>query len=65
MWDGMPEVLPIQGAIVATVFCVIAFWKVIKGVRGSEAVIWNTVGIVTLIYLFTSAAWIASGSAVD
>ena len=65
MWDGMPEVLPIQGAIVAAVFCAIAFWKVIKGVHGSEAIIWNTVGIVTLIYLFTSAAWIASGSALD
>lgn len=65
MWDGMPSVLPIQGAIVAAVFCVIAFWKVVKGARGSEAVIWNTVGIVTLLYLFTSAAWIASGSAFD
>lgn len=63
MWDGMPEVLPIQGAIVAAVFCVIAFWKVVRGVRGTDAIIWNTVGIVTLLYLFSSAAWIASGSA--
>lgn len=65
MWDGMPEVLPIQGAMVAAVFCVIAFWKVIRGVRGTDAILWNTVGIVTLLYLFTSAAWIASSSAFD
>ena len=65
MWDGMPEVLPIQGAMVAAVFCVMAFWKVIRGVRGTDAILWNTVGIVTLLYLFTSAAWIASGRAFD
>ncbi len=65
MWNGMPTGLPIQGLIVATVFCVIAFRKVMKGARGSEAIIWNTVGILTLLYLFTSAAWIASGSAFD
>jgi hypothetical protein len=61
MWDGMPDVLPIQGAIVAAVFCAIAFWKVIRGVRGSEAIIWNTVGVITLIYLFTSVAWLITG----
>jgi hypothetical protein len=61
MWDGMPEVLPIQGAIVALVFLVIAFIKVIRGVKGTDAVIWNTVGIVTLLYLFTSVAWFATG----
>jgi hypothetical protein len=63
MWDGMPDVMPIQGAIVAAVFCAIAFWKVIRGVRGSEAIIWNTVGVITLIYLFTSVAWLITGEA--
>ena len=28
MWGGMPDVLPIQGAIVALVFLVIAFVKI-------------------------------------
>ena len=61
MWDGMPAVLPIQGAIVATVFLVIAFVKVFRGVRGTDAILWNAVGVVTLLYLFTSVAWVASG----
>jgi len=61
MWDGMPDVLPIQGAIVALVFLVIAFVKIFRGVRGSDALIWNTVGIITLLYLFTNIAWFASG----
>jgi len=65
MWDGMPDVVPIQGAIVAGVFLVIAFVKVFRGVRGSEAVIWNTVGIVTLLYLFTTVAWFATGGFVN
>ncbi len=60
MWDGTPDVLPIQGAIVALVFMVIAFVKVFRGVRGSDAIIWNTVGVITLLYLFTSVAWFAS-----
>ena len=63
MWDGMPSVLPIQGAVVAAVFCAIAFGKVLRGVRGSDAIVWNAVGIITLIYLFTSAAWLATGGA--
>jgi len=61
MWDGMPDVLPIQGAIVALVFLVIAFVKIFRGVSGSDALIWNTVGVVTLLYLFTNIAWVASG----
>lgn len=61
MWDGMPDVLPIQGAIVALVFLVIAFIKIVRGVSGSDALIWNTVGIITLLYLFTSIVWIAGG----
>ena len=61
MWDGMPAGLPIQGAIVATVFLVIAFVKVFRGVRGTDAILWNAVGVITLLYLFTSVAWIASG----
>ena len=61
MWDGMPAFLPIQGAIVATVFLVIAFVKVFRGVRGTDAILWNAVGVITLLYLFTSVAWIASG----
>lgn len=60
MWDGMPAVLPIQGAIVAVVFLVIAFVKVFRGVRGTDAILWNAVGVITLLYLFTSVAWIAS-----
>ena len=61
MWSGMPAVVPIQGAIVAAVFLVIAFVKVFRGVRGTNAILWNAVGIVTLLYLFTSVAWVASG----
>jgi len=61
MWDGMPDVLPIQGAIVALVFLVIAFVKIFRGVSGSDALIWNTVGVVALLYLFTNIAWFASG----
>ena len=61
VWDGMPAVLPIQGAIVAAVFLVIAFVKVFRGVRGTDAILWNAVGVITLLYLFTSVAWIASG----
>ena len=61
VWDGMPAVLPIQGAIVAAVFLIIAFVKVFRGVRGTDAILWNAVGVITLLYLFTSVAWIASG----
>ena len=61
MWDGMPAVLPIQGSIVAAVFLIIAFVKVFRGVRGTDAILWNAVGVITLLYLFTSMAWIASG----
>ena len=56
----MPTVVPIQGAIVATAFLVIAFVKVLRGVRGTDAILWNAVGVITLLYLFTSVAWIAS-----
>lgn len=65
MWDGTPDVLPIQGAIVALVFMFIAFVKVFRGVKGTDAIIWNTVGIVTLLYLFTSVAWFATGGFVN
>ena len=61
MWDGMPAVVPIQGAVVAVVFLVVAFVKVFRGVSGTDAILWNAVGVVTLLYLFTSMAWIASG----
>ena len=61
MWNGMPTVVPIQGAIVAAVFLIIAFVKVFRGVRGTDAILWNAVGVVTLLYLFTSVAWIAFG----
>ena len=61
MWDRMPDVLPIQGAIVALVFLVTAFAKISRGVSGSDALIWNTVGIITLLHLFTNIAWFASG----
>ena len=42
-------------------FLVIAFVKVFRGVRGTDAILWNAVGVITLLYLFTSVAWIASG----
>ena len=61
MSDGMPTGVPIQRAIIATVFLVIAFVKVFRGVRGTDAILWNAVGVITLLYLFTSVAWIASG----
>jgi len=61
VWDGMPTVIPIQGAIVAAVFLVIAFVKVFRGVRGTDAMLWNAGGIIALLYLFTWKAWIASG----
>jgi len=61
MWDGMPDVLPIQVAIVALVVLVTAFAKISRGVSGSDALIWNTVGIITLLHLFTNIAWFASG----
>ena len=61
VWDGMPAILPIQGTLVAIVFLVIAFVKVFRGVRGTDAILWNAVGVITLLYLFTSVAWIASG----
>jgi hypothetical protein len=61
MWDGMPDALPIQGAIVALVFLVTAFAKISRGVSGSDALIWNTVGIITFLHLFTNIAWFASG----
>jgi hypothetical protein len=61
-FDGYLALLPIQGAIVAVVFLVIAIVKVSRGVKGTEALTWNIIGIVCFLYLFTSAAWIAMGS---
>ena len=62
MWDGYLVLLPIQGAVVAVVFLIIAVVKNARGMKGSEAFTWNTIGIVCFLYLFTSAAWIAFGS---
>jgi hypothetical protein len=61
MFDGYLALLPIQGAIVAAVLLAIAIFKVVRGVHGSEAVTWNTIGIICFLYLFTSAAWFAFG----
>jgi len=63
MFDGYTELLPIQGAVVALALLVIAIVKVIRGVHGKEALTWNTIGIVSFLYLFGSAAWIVSGGA--
>jgi hypothetical protein len=62
MGDGYLALLPIQGAIVAAVFLVIAVAKNFRGMEGKEALTWNTIGVVCFLYLFTSAAWIAMGS---
>ena len=61
MFDGYSALLPIQGAIVAVVLLPVAIVKVVRGVQGTEALTWNTIGIVSLLYLFTSAAWLAMG----
>jgi hypothetical protein len=61
MFDGYTALLPIQGAIVALTLLPIALVKVLRGARGPDAVIWNTIGIVSLLYLFSSAAWFALG----
>ena len=61
MFDGYAALLPIQGAIVAVVLLPVAIVQVVRGVQGTEALTWNTIGIVSLLYLFTSAAWLAMG----
>jgi hypothetical protein len=63
MFDGYLALLPIQGGIVAAVLLAIAIFKVVRGVHGSEAFTWNTIGIICFLYLFTSAAWLAFGGA--
>lgn len=61
MFDGYSALLPIQGAIVAVVLLPIAIVKVVRGVQGTDALAWNTIGIVSLLYLFSTAAWYALG----
>lgn len=61
MFDGYTTLLPIQGGIVAAVLLVIAVYKIIKGIHGSDAVTWNTIGIISFLYLFTTAAWFGFG----
>lgn len=61
MFDGYMALLPIQGAVVAVVLLGVALVKVFRGARGTESITWNTIGIVCLLYLFTSAAWLAMG----
>lgn len=61
MGDGYLELLPIQGAVVAVVLLVVSIVKVVRGVTGTEALTWNTIGIVCLLYLFTGATWYALG----
>jgi hypothetical protein len=61
MFDGYTALLPIQGAIVALVFLPIAIVKVVRGAEGTDAVTWNTIGIVSALYLFSTAAWFALG----
>lgn len=58
MFDGYSALLPIQGAIV---LLPIAIVKVVRGVQGTDALAWNTIGIVSLLYLFSTAAWYALG----
>jgi len=61
MFDGYLELLPIQGAVVALALLAVAIVKIVRGVRGSEAITWNTIGVICFLYLFTAAAWIAMG----
>ena len=60
MWDGSSDIAPIQGAVVAAVFLVISVIKIMRGVSGSEAILWNAIGFFTFFYLFIGAAWIVT-----
>lgn len=62
MSNGYFTLMPIQGAIVAAVFLVIAVVKNYRGIKGKDALKWNAIGILCFLYLFTSATWIAMGS---
>jgi hypothetical protein len=61
MFDGYLELLPIQGGIVAAVLLVITIVKIKQGVRGTDAITWNAIGLVCFLYLFVTAAWFAFG----
>lgn len=61
MGEGYLELLPIQGAVVAVVLLGVSMVKVVRGISGTEAFTWNTIGIVCLLYLFTGATWFALG----
>ncbi len=61
MFDGYLELLPIQGGLVAAVFLVVAVYRILKGASGRNAVKWNAIGIISLLYLFTIGAWFAFG----
>ena len=61
MGEGYLELLPIQGAVVAVVLLGVSITKVVRGISGTEAITWNTIGIVCLLYLFTGATWYALG----
>lgn len=57
MFDGYAELLPIQGGIVAAVLLVVALVKLSRGAQGSDRFTWNTIGIVSFLYLFVATAW--------
>ncbi len=61
MFDGYVELLPLQGGLVAAVFLVVAVYQILKGAAGRNAVKWNAIGIISLLYLFTIGAWFAFG----
>lgn len=61
MFDGYVELLPLQGGLVAAVFLVVAVYRILKGAAGRNAVKWNAIGIISLLYLFTIGAWFAFG----
>lgn len=59
MFDGYLVLLPIQGAVVAAVFMIIAITKVFRGASGTAAIKWNTIAIGCFLYLLIYGVWFA------
>ncbi len=57
----MPTVVPIRGPSSQRSSSSSLSSRSFEGVRGTDAILWNAVGVITLLYLFTSVAWVASG----
>jgi len=56
---GMPGFLPIQGAIVAMVFFVIALIRIPRSQSSRARVLWTAVAIGTFLYVLSWALWLA------